>query len=98
MVSIVASIKAHLKIISNTVKGSTSAKSTDNGETSGTGKNMQVYVYALTAEEWKLLDEHKGWLYMEYHIKDCPDKGKLTLAEYKKHQLTPAFFKTIWAK
>lgn len=56
-----------------------------------------MYVYALTAEERSILDEHQRCyqchcLYVTHCAKDCPEKGKaLTLVEYNIQKLTNAF-------
>ncbi|KAG6886533.1 hypothetical protein C0992_003536, partial [Termitomyces sp. T32_za158] len=100
--SIAASTKAHLKNSTNAAKGTSAGKAA--GETGGGGTGARIYVYALTAEERKILDEHQGCyqcrrVYVEHHARDCPDKGKmLTLAEYSKRKLTTALAEAVRAE
>ncbi|KAG6864320.1 hypothetical protein C0993_009007 [Termitomyces sp. T159_Od127] len=98
--SIAALTKAHLKNMANTSKGQAGKGAGVTGDLV-MGSTTRVYVYPLTAEERKILDEHRGCyqcrkVYIDHRSRDCPDKGKLlTLADYDKRKLTPAFAEAV---
>ncbi|KAG6869409.1 hypothetical protein C0995_003399, partial [Termitomyces sp. Mi166 len=97
--ALVASTKNHLQSITNTGKTMSTVALTDWISPSTTvlpNAKAHFYVYALTGEEKKILDEHRGCyqcrrIYVDHHAAACPDKGKvLSLAEYGKQKLMPA--------
>ncbi|KAG6870447.1 hypothetical protein C0995_012913, partial [Termitomyces sp. Mi166 len=97
--ALAASTKNHLQSITNTGKTTSTVALTDQISPSTMvlpNAKACFYVYALTGEEKKILDEHRGFyqcchIYVDHRAAACPDKGKvLSLAEYEKQKLTLA--------
>ncbi|KAG6874589.1 hypothetical protein C0993_000253, partial [Termitomyces sp. T159_Od127] len=104
--SIAASMKSHLKNITNIGKAGGASSSEKKGTGAGSqeeGMSKQVIVYPLTTKERQILNEHEGCyrcrkLYAGHQAATCPDGEKpLRLAEYETRKLMPEFAKKVKA-
>ncbi|KAG6895464.1 hypothetical protein C0993_009538, partial [Termitomyces sp. T159_Od127] len=95
--AVAASTKTHLKNILNSSKAQPNKGTAATQDNPTASADTRMYMYPLTGEERKLLDKHRGCyqcrrVYVDHRLRECSDKGTLlTLAEYEKCKLTPAF-------
>ncbi|KAG6881006.1 hypothetical protein C0995_003406, partial [Termitomyces sp. Mi166 len=102
--ALAASTKNHLQSIMNTGKTTLTVALADRISPSTMvlpNAKACFYMYALTGEEKKILDKHRGCyqcrcIYVDHCAAACPDKGKvLSLAKYEKRKLMLALVEAI---